>query len=307
MFPVIPQDAIRFVSSAFAQANGRVSLLLSRQPSIHEEGLDFQLIACLDEIGPRLMPESKAAVEIQTHWLGGRRHFGGWEIADLALFVIIRKSGTLVARKVALLQSKRLYSREIPVSTVDRSDYEIGIGRLVDRIEPVVPLSTQRAFNFSEACVYGAMTARSEQVQRIEQYMDEHNIPVYYGLYNPPRIPFAGVVPLLVSEPEDGSVELGCRIITAADAHAVLAALPMGRPPTFIELVAPSRPPDSDRYAAHGWRLEAFVADEVLRCRQGRVFEDAQDQDLSTLLYRRSAPIAAAVVVSIDLPASGRR
>jgi hypothetical protein len=148
MFPAIPEDAISFVFDAFSRANGRVSLLLSRQPSIHEEGLDFHLIACLDEIGPCLMPESKAAVEIQTHWLGGRRHFGGWEIADMALFVMVRESGALVARKVALLQSKRLYSREIPVSAVDRSDYEIGIGRLVDRIEPLIPLSTERAFNF---------------------------------------------------------------------------------------------------------------------------------------------------------------
>jgi hypothetical protein len=302
MFPAIPEDAIGFVFDAFSQANARVSLLLSRQPSIHEEGLDFHLIACLDEIGPCLMPGSKATVEIQTHWLGGRRHFGSWEIADIALFVIVRNSGVLVARKVALLQSKRLYSREIPVNTIDRSDYEIGIGRLIDRIEPLVPLSTKRAFKFSEGCVYGAMIAGSDQVQRIERYMHERNIPVYYALYNPPRIPFAGVVPRLVTEPEDARIELGCRVITAGEAHAVLSSLPVGKPPTFVELVAPSRPADSDVHATHGWPLEHFVAEEVLRCRQGRVFDDAQDQDRSTLLYSRSAPIAAAVVVAIDLP-----
>jgi hypothetical protein len=289
MFPAIPEEAIDFVRDAFAEANKRVSLLLARQPSIHEEGLDFHLISSLDEIGPRLLPESRAAVEIQTHWLGGRRHFGAWEIADIALFVIVRASGVLLARKVALLQSKRLYSREIPVDTVDRSDYEIGIGRLIDRVEPLVPLSSQRAFHFSTACVYAA-------------YMRERKIPVYYALYNPPRMPFSGVVPRLVSDPEDGSLQLGCRILTATQAHAVLSTLPMGKPPAFNKLIVASRTDDDDAHADHGWRLEGFAADELMRCRQGRIFEDTQDEDLSTLLYRRSSPIAAAVLIAIELP-----
>jgi hypothetical protein len=302
MFPSIPDDAIEFTRNAFAQANAKVSMLLLRQPSIHEESLDFHLIASLDEIGPHLMPDSQAAVEIQTHWLGGRRHFGNWEIADIALVVIVRTAGVLVARKVALLQSKRLYSREIPVSTLDRSDYEIGIGRLIDRIEPLVPLSTRRAFSFSDACVYGAMTAGSDQVRRIEQYQDERKIPVYYTLYNPPRMPFEGFIPRLVDEPEDRRIDLGCRVITATDAHAILSALPVGKPPSFAELVASSRSIDSKVHEPRGWRLEGFVADDVLRCRQGRVFDDAQDEDLATLLYRRSAPITAAVVIAIELP-----
>lgn len=39
----------------------------------------------------------------------------------------------------------------------------------------------------------------------------------------------------------------------------------------------------------------------AMRCREGRLFEDAQDEILAGFLYRRSAPIAAAVVVTIDL------
>ena len=61
----------------------------------------------------------------------------------------------------------------------------------------------------------------------------------------------------------------------------------------------------SDSFGTHGWRIEAFVADELLRCRQGRLFEDAQDTVLSGLLYGRTAPIAAAILVTIDLPGGG--
>jgi hypothetical protein len=52
-----------------------------------------------------------------------------------------------------------------------------------------------------------------------------------------------------------------------------------------------------------GWRLERFVADEVLRCRQGTIFDDSSDPNLYGLLYRRSAPISAAIAITIDFGA----
>jgi hypothetical protein len=52
----------------------------------------------------------------------------------------------------------------------------------------------------------------------------------------------------------------------------------------------------------HGWRLEAFIADEVMRCREGRLFERPDDSDLYELLYERTAPIASLIQIGIDLP-----
>lgn len=37
------------------------------------------------------------------------RHFYGWEIADIGLLLFAKKAGAVVSKKVALLQSKRLY------------------------------------------------------------------------------------------------------------------------------------------------------------------------------------------------------
>jgi hypothetical protein len=146
------------------------------------------------------------------------------------------------------------------------------------------------------------LTAGREQVAHIEQYVLERGLPVYYMLYNPSQVPCSGMVPRLVTEPEDTLIEVGCRILASGDVHAKLTTLPVGRPPSFAELVVPPPPGANDRYASHGWRLQMFVADEVLRCRQGRLFEDTQDENLRALLYGRTAPIAAAVVVTIDLP-----
>src|SRR4051794_29447373 len=121
-----PEEVIRHVPPGFSRANVGAPKALGPQPAIHEEQLDIQVVAALDRVGPRVLAESGAAVEIETHWLGGRRHFGGrWEIADLALVAVFRKGGQLIWRKVALLQSKRLYARNVAISELDREDYTL--------------------------------------------------------------------------------------------------------------------------------------------------------------------------------------
>ena len=227
MLPIIPEDAIDFIRSAFAQANRRATNTLARQPSMHEEGLDFQLIAALDEIGSRVLPGSGAAVEIETHWLGGRRHFDfwdnrRWEIADIAVLIVVRRLGALLARKVALLQSKRLYSKEIPVHELELADFRIGIGRLFDRTETVPTITASRAFEFSNESVYGALTVGGDQIERIRAYEASRGIPVYYNLYNPPKMPYRGEVPLRSLPAFDATPELGCRVMSAGDIHAAI-------------------------------------------------------------------------------------
>lgn len=300
MFPKLPEDVIDAARAVFADANERVSTLLMRQPAMHEEGLDFNLVSTLDAAGPVVLPSGTALV-IETHWLGGRRHWGRWEISDIAVVVAVRIRGGLVARKVALLQTKRLYTRELPIHELERADYEIGIGRLIDRTESIVPLFKQRKFSFAGDCVYGALAAGSEQVRHIDDYVAARDIPVYYAFYNPPSLPSSGLYPQACGRQEPEDVDVGCRVLTREEVNAVLAGLPVGSAPSFTAMQSATRVSSFDPHAVHGWRLETFIADEVMRCREGRLFEDAQDEILAGLLYRRSAPIAAAVVVTIDL------
>lgn len=303
MFLILPEDVIDAVRAAFSDANDRVSQLLMRQPAMHEEGLDFHLVSKLDEFGAQILG-SGTALAIETHWLGGRRHWDRWEISDIAVLIAVRVHGGLVARKVALLQTKRLYSKEIAVENIDMSDYEIGIDRLIDRTDKMIPLFNQRNFSFTNECVYGAMSSGSEQVQRIDDYVDKRGIPVYYVLYNPPSLPSNGL------HPETGGIKplednkVGCRVLKRKEVNDILADLPTGKTPSFAAMANRERKSKFDPFAVHGWRLETFVADEVMRCHEGRLFEDAQDEILANLLYRRSAPITAAIVMTIDLPES---
>jgi hypothetical protein len=299
-FSEIPEVVIDYVRNVFGVANDKVTRTMSVHPSMHEESLDHILVMELSSTPPAFFAREQVGVSLESHWLGGRHMFDRWEIADIAFFVILRRAGHLMARKVALLQTKRLYSKEIPVAPIDSSDYRIGIGRLVDRTEPQVPLAMQRRFRFESQCAYAAMTAGDDQVQRIDQYERSRDIPVYYGFYNPLTVPYEADYPASGGCPPAGSNDVGMRVLTARTVHALLASLDVGRAPTFDGLTTPQLDPN-DVESMHGWRIEKFVADEVLRCRQGRRFDSVTDERLSSLLYRRSAPIAAAITMTIDV------
>jgi hypothetical protein len=112
-FSDIPEVVINYVRSVFAAANDKISLTLSNHPSIHEEMLDQTLVTELTTAPAAMFAKEQAAVLIESHWLGGRRMYGRWEIADIALLIMLRRAGYLEQRKVALLQAKRLYSAPV--------------------------------------------------------------------------------------------------------------------------------------------------------------------------------------------------
>jgi len=206
---------------------------------------------------------------------------------------------------VALLQTKRLYSREIAVPELERADFEIGIGRIADRTDPLIPLSNQRQFTFDGDCLYGAMRAGDHQIEAINAYFDERGIPVYYGFYNPTTLPYSAAYPALAGTVPAAINATGFRVLPSDAVHNVVSTLPEGRAPSADNLLLSSPIDPGDAGSRRGWRIERFVADEVLRCRQGRLFEDATDPNLRALLYARSAPIQSAISITIDLGEGG--
>lgn len=304
-FDEIPDVVIEYVRSVFGAANEKVSRAMSAHPSMHEESLDHILVMELTASPPAFFAAEQVGVSLESHWLGGRWMHHRWEIADIAIFVLLRRRGNLVARKVALLQTKRLYSREIPVAPIDESDYRIGIGRLADRTDRLVPISSQRVFGFDVSSAYQATGAGHRQIDHIDEYFELRGIPVYYGFYNPLRLPFQTAYPILDGRLPEGGNDIGCRVVPAEHVHAVMRTLDEGRSPSVSDIEAGSPFDAFDPTSTLGWRLERFVADEVLKCRQGRMFEDLTDQNLRSLLYERSAPISSAITITIDIGGDG--
>src|ERR1043166_2302634 len=78
-------------------------------PNAPEESLDLTWVEYLSHFSSPVVLDSNWVVKVESHYLGGLRHFYTWEIADIGILVFLRFGGARNKSKVALLQSKRLY------------------------------------------------------------------------------------------------------------------------------------------------------------------------------------------------------
>lgn len=302
-WPEIPDDVVRWFRSVFAEANRRVCERLVNLPNIRETSLDDGLIESLiPDTAPILLP-SGAIVRIDTHNIGGLRRLGEpwdapfrrrWETADIALLVFIYSGDTLVAKKIELLQSKRLYPANNDVEDDDEIGFLHGMNAFIRRDRTQAVGALHREFHFDETCIYGALHAGSQQLASIDRLNKEFGEAVYYLLYNPPAVPFTVRYPLR-ERVRVGDIALGCRAVRAGLVHERLADLGDGVSPSLAAIGT-----------ASGWPLETWAADLLLTCKVGQQFDDTRDSAVRYFLERRSGPIGAALAASITLPKRGR-
>jgi hypothetical protein len=292
----IPADISRWLSDVFVQCNERVTEKLCNNPNIQEEWLDYSWIEQLSRFSTPVTLGSGWTARMQAHYLGGMRHWGMWEIADIGVLLFIRSPTEVLRRKVALLQSKRLYPTNMAVSEEAMTDYVIGFARLADPEDAARSLALAADYDFTEGSRYGALLAKSDQIKAIAAYEKRHGTPVYYQFYNPWRLPFSQHVPIERFAPPSGPLELGVRLVPSQTVHNVLASRQKNYRPMIKELKEGGAP---DGY---GWRLEDFMAAELLDCRVGAFFESISQPSIDALFNRRSGPIAAAISITIEAP-----
>jgi hypothetical protein len=203
------------------------------------------------------------------------------------VLVVVRDQGKVTHVKVAAFQSKRLYANEVKAETeLDRADYSIGFARLFRGNGSPEAIFGKRSFSFEPTSRYRALHVGDAQWLAIAGY-EATNFPVHYLLYHPPRMPWTAQLPLEELVPEEPPV-LGARIMRASDIRSASASREAGYQPSFAELDV-----------KNAWTLESFIADELLACREGKLTAE-NDVTLSSLFYRRSGPISAAIAVTID-------
>ncbi len=304
-FP-LPEAVKDWVRSAFRQVNERTARKLTRIPTTHETSLDLTVIEQISQFATPFRVVSDWLVRIDTHYLGGGRHFGEWEIADLGILIVYRRSGIVQRTKIGLLQSKRLYPDELTVEAEDHPiDYMVGFGRLLHSDSEFRAATKDRRFHFSTESKYRALEYKGEQYARVLEYQEKEKIPVHYLLYNPLRIPAEAVVPIAAFRQEDESCEVGCRIVSAGQLDAAMRFLErkLGDSPSFSDMVHASSMLDQGE--GGGWRLEHFIVGLLLGCKEGYQggTDPTRDRGLLRVFGRRTAPIAAAISITIDGPA----
>jgi hypothetical protein len=293
--PDLPDDVVERVRSIFASCNKRAAAKMSRNPNAPEESFDLTWIEHLSGYSAPMTLASQWLVKIETHFLGGMRHFGSWEIADIGVLVDLRL-GDERQRKVALLQSKRLYPNGTPIREESAIDYRIGFARLADPEDDTTSIAFATEYRFDEDSAYAQIIANSPQVTAIDEYQAQMLLKVYYHLYNPWSVPFVQHVPLLpgYNDP-DGEPDLGVRVLPAGVLHQRLGNL-MRRSPRLRDLA------DLEEIPPRGWRLEEFVCNQLLACHEGDPFDSIDDDRIQGMFFRRTGAIAAAISITIEAP-----
>lgn len=304
-WPIIPGDVIGWFRGVFAEANKRVCERLVNLPNIRETSLDDGLIeALIPDSAPTLLP-SGAIVRMDTHNIGGLRRLGGppwdwdhplrrrWEVADIAILVFIYRGDHLIAKKIGLLQSKRLFPLNNDVEDDDEIGFRHGMNAFLRREDEQAAAALYRKFEFNGDCVYGAIHAGAQQIELIDKLNKEFGKAVYYLLYHPHELPFSIEYPLR-ERIKIARIGVGCRVKDSQAVHDVLARLEDGVSPSYSMIMDDNR----DR----GWPLEVWAADLLLTCKVGEQFDHARDDRVRYFLERRSGPIGAALAASITLP-----
>lgn len=299
---LLPRDVVTWLRRVFRSCNFLASSKLSRIPTLHQAFLDLSIIECLTRVEAPIVFPSGWRITLETHFLGGFPMFRSWEIADIGFLLMLRRGGRLLRSKVALLQSKRLY----PVELTKDDDFErrqfIGFGRLHREDASYRQLHRSRVFSFTPSSRYQALTISDQQYASIQAYEKEHGIPVYYLLYNPLSIPWRARFPVRAKEAlRLPTLSVGCRVITFEALHSSALAKSRGSHPAYRDIVSKLA---SFREHPHrgGWTFQHFVVDLLLGCKEGYKTDLQEDERLETVFFRRTAPISAAIALTVDAP-----
>ncbi|CAA2136927.1 hypothetical protein [Methylobacterium bullatum] len=295
-WPTLPDDVIDFFRSAFEDANRHVTERLLNVPNIRETSLDDALIDSLVPFSPARRLASGAVVAMDIHNIGGLRRLGGWETADISVIVFVYRHTQLIAQKIGMLQSKRLYPKNNDVADDDPIGFLYGMNAFLKR-QPKSPLALlNRQFEFDDTCVYGAIKAEDRQVKSIAEMNKKLGQAVYYLFYNPPSMPQV-IKNAGVERQQVTANDIGCRVYTENEVNAAIAGFEKGRSPTFSQISAAG--------TVSNWRLETWAADLLLKCQVGQIFDEADTEKITELLVRRTGPIGASIAVLIALPEEG--
>lgn len=295
--PTFPAEVHRYVAKVFGDANRRLAEKIARVPNCPEPSLDLSLIEQLSQYAGGQVVAPGWAVRIDIHYLGGLRHFYRWEIADIGVLLFAKKGSSVLSKKVALLQSKRLYPEQHGVVEETEADYHIGFGRLLPGASSLPSIARAHTFDFTAQSAYQALRVGDEQFKAIQAYESQQKLPVYYLLYNPWAVPTSYRLPITERPKLGARGNGGTRVLPASGIRAAVAGKTNGYAPTFNNVAVAISSKASD---AHGWRLEHFMSNLLLKCKEGALFEGLEEDNIDSLFNRRSGPIAAAIAITIE-------
>jgi hypothetical protein len=301
----LPQDVVLLIHSIFEDCNLRVSRKLTNIPNLHETSLDLSFIEHFTHYCRPVKTSSDWMVRIDCHFIGGGRHYREkWEIADFGILVFFRHRGKVLRSKVALFQSKRLFPKEDPNNQIGEVGKILGFNYIFIDDTYWSLISRPRTFTFSDRSLYRELAIGDEQYEAIEDYEKQYRIPVHYMLYNPNQIPSSSSVPVTTPPDETSPCDVGCRIVPSRVMRQMVSQRSVECPPSYAEVSTRLPDPFSRSGTVGGWRLEKYVTEMLIACKDGLIDETSDYRQLRAIFSEKTRPISAAIAITIDMPAS---
>jgi hypothetical protein len=209
----------------FAEANRVVTEHIVNMPNIRETSLDDLLVNALIPFSAPQSLGSGAIVAMDIHNIGGLRRLHKWETADIAVLVFIYRGSQLVAQKIGMLQTKRLYPKNNDVMDDDPVGFRFGMNAFLNR-DSQSPLAVlNKEYIFDRSCIYASLKAKDPQVETINTMNERFDDSIFYMFYNPPSVVVTIRYPLK-SRRSVRTVKLGCRVLFSKEVHSVLLISP---------------------------------------------------------------------------------
>jgi hypothetical protein len=295
----IPNIIMEFLNKHIGECNNKIANDLSTFPGTHEESLDLAFISHFAKNQGPYKFGSKWTLKFDAHYIGGGRHFRNWEVADLGFMIIFRKNGKIVRSKLAFLQSKKLYANAVRHMPVDPF-YRQGMGRLLVTDEEHEDVVAKRKFIFEEKSKYKAFRKNSDQHDAMSSFSNRFGVKLYYLFYNPTVIPLEIASPVEII-PDIKTNIVGCRVVPKPMLDEALEKYADNHMPTYGELKYLLSGEFTDRQHDAGWRLEHFVNDLFIGCKEGLIDDSPNFSTMISLLNQKSAPISSALSITFDL------
>ncbi|MDO3627658.1 hypothetical protein [Mucilaginibacter sp. BT774] len=231
--------------------------------------------------------------------MGRGRHYGIWEVADIGLILVFRRKGKILRSKMVYLQSKNLYADPLKYNESVEERY-YGLGSLLMPEQYHNELVADKVYMFTTKSKYQAFSVESEQQQAMKAFQDKFKMTMHYMLYNPLTIPMTMSVPYNFNIEVPHENEVGCRIMRKDHLAEALKSYGKGYIPTYGDI---SNLLPIEFYGEHtaGWKLEYFIADLMMQCKEGIIDDSPNFETLYNMMSRKDRIMSTGVMFTFDV------
>jgi len=295
----IPDNVRKFLHAHVSECNDKIAYDLATFPSTHEESLDLSFISHFASKQGPFRFGSNWTLRFDAHYIGGGHHFRNWEVADLGLMVIFRRRGKIIRSKLAFLQSKKLYANSLKYKPKDPY-YRVGMGRLLVTEDEHKELVNPRVLKFDEGCKYKAFRKDNAQQNAMSRFSEHFDIKMYYLFYNPSIIPWSIRMPVETMPTIKKNV-VGCRIVPKNFLDSALRDYGKRHAPSYGDIKYLLEDEFTEKRHDAGWRLEYFINDLLIDCKEGMIDDSPNFQTMVSLFQQKTSPISSALSITFDV------